>query len=82
MMDQLRRVLCRPVKDTPRTRQYQEWIDQSVDGVLERFDLERGLARTKGIDELPDETTPGYIDLPLEPRAKITSDEVADAPKA
>ena len=78
-MQRLRKVLCRPALDAPRTREYQRWIDDAVAHALETFDLERGLAGTKGLAELPDETVPGYIGLPREERARITPPEVARA---
>jgi len=81
-VERLREILCRPILDTPRTRRYQAWIDASVERVLETFDLERGLSATKGIESLPDETIPGYIDLPRGEREKHTPPDVADALRA
>lgn len=77
-MERLKKLLLRPIKDTPRTREYQRWLDDAVDRTLEKFDRERGLAATKGVD-LPDEKIDGYIDMPLTERERLTSDKAAEA---
>jgi len=73
-MEQLRRILLRPIQDNERTRRYQAAIDQYVDNMKEGWDLERGLYGSKGI-ELPHETVEGYWELSEEERAAITSPE-------
>ena len=81
-MERLKRILCRPVKDTPRTREYQQYIDDAAERILDQFDPERGLAGTKGIAQLPDEANPDYINLSHEERAALTDDEAAQALRA
>lgn len=73
-MEQLRRILLKPIADNERTRRYQNVIDQYVDQIRETWNIERGLCWSDGI-ELPHETVEGYWELPDEKRAAITSDE-------
>lgn len=78
-MEKLKSILCRPVKDTPRTRRYQAIIDDALESQLSSFDLERGLSATKGIVALPDECDPGFIERPEDERAALISPEAEEA---
>jgi hypothetical protein len=75
-MERLTIILNRPVKDTPRTRLLQQAIDGALDETIQRFDLRRGLAATKGFGALPDERDDSFIEKSREERAAlITPDE-------
>ncbi|MDA1141407.1 MAG: hypothetical protein O3B01_22835 [Planctomycetota bacterium] len=73
-MEQLRKILLKPILDNERTRRYQEVIDKTIDEFKKNWDLERGMIGTVGL-ELPHEADPNYWDLSEEDRAGITSEE-------
>jgi len=78
-LHELTRILCRPVLDTPRTRLYQQLLDDAVARALATFDHERGLAATKGLPPLPDEVDSDFIEKDAATRAALLSPEADHA---
>ncbi len=74
-MSTLTQVLLRPIPDTPRTRRYQQVLDQRLDALRQQWDPQRGLSNGRGVS-LPHEQHPDFWDWPAARQAELITPAV------
>lgn len=68
-MNTLRSVLLRPITDNARTRAYQAGMDQDIDAVKRKWDIERGLVGAAGV-AMPHETVADFWEMTADEQAR------------
>jgi hypothetical protein len=74
-LNTLRTILLGRIHDTPRSRGYQAGLDGDLDGVIQGWDLARGLIAASGAGPLPHECHGDFWSLPPEQQGQLCNEE-------